>query len=180
MNFLGDYHTHTIYSRKPFIPYHHAKGTIEDNIAQAKSVGLQEIAVTDHGFNHAFFGCSRKNLSKTKSEIKRLSQKYNIKAYFGVEANFIGRDGSIDIIESDLDCLDIVLCGYHKTARVKTIKDFFTITLANHFAKYFGSSKKLIDKNTQMVLNALEKNKIDVLTHLNSKIFVKFTNIWWW
>ena len=54
MNFLGDYHTHTIYSRKKFIPYYHAKGTIEENILEAKKVGLKEIAITDHGFNHAF------------------------------------------------------------------------------------------------------------------------------
>lgn len=170
MNFFGDYHTHTIYSKKQYIPMYHAKGTIEENIIQAKKMGLKEIAISDHGFNHVFFGCSRKNLKKTKSEIERLSQKHNIKVYFGVESNFISRNGQIDIKESDMKYLDIVLCGYHKTARVKTLKDFFTITLANSFAKYFGSSKKLIQRNTQMVLNAIENNKIDVLTHLNSKM----------
>lgn len=170
MNFLGDYHTHTIYSKKPFILWYHAKGSIEDNIASAKQVGLKEIAITDHGFNHGLFGCSRKNLKIRKEEILRLSQKYGIKVYFGVEANFIGQDGTIDVIDSDRQYLDIVLCGFHKPTIAKKMSDGFNIFFKNFFAKYFGTSKKMYMRNTQMVLNALEKNKIDVLTHLNSKM----------
>ncbi len=170
MNFFGDYHTHTIFSKKPYMPFYHAKGTLEDNILYAKSKGLKQIAITDHGFNHKFFGCSRKNLKSTKEEILRLAQKHNIKVLFGVEANFISVDGAIDVKKDDMKCLDIVLCGYHKSAKTKTLKDKFKIFWANFFAKYFGASKKLIERNTQMVLNAINKNKIDVLTHLNSKM----------
>lgn len=170
MKFFGDYHTHTIYSKKPYMPYYHAKGTIEENILFAKSIGLKQIAITDHGFNHKFFGCSRKNLKSTKEEILRLSQKHNMKVLFGVEANFIGVDGTIDVKTEDMKYLDIVLCGFHKSAITKTLKDKFKIFWANLFAKYFGASKKLIERNTQMVLNALDKNNIDVLTHLNSKM----------
>lgn len=170
MNFYGDYHTHTTLSKKPFMLINHASGTIEDNIKTAKEQGLKEIAITDHGFAHKFFGCSRKKLQATKEEIIRLSQKYDMKVYFGVEANFLSLDGTIDIIDTDRNYLDIVLCGYHKTARPKTIKDKFTIFIANLLANLFGTSKKLRQKNTQMVLNALDKNKIDVLTHINSKM----------
>ena len=70
MNFFGDYHTHTIYSRKPYIFYNHAKGSIEDNIIEAKNVGLKELAISDHGFSHKYFGCSRKNLKTTKDLAK--------------------------------------------------------------------------------------------------------------
>ena len=170
MNFLGDYHTHTIYSRKPFIPYNHAKGTIEENIAKAKEMGLKELAISDHGFNQRYFGCSRKNLEKTKSEILRLAQKYDIKVYFGVEANFISHDGTIDVVEDDFKHLDIVLCGFHRAVKTKTFKDYFKFLCANMFAKFFGTSTKLKEKNTQMILNALEKYNIAVLTHLNSKM----------
>lgn len=170
MNFLGDYHTHTIYSKKPFMPHYHAKGTIEDNVLSAKQKNLKEIAITDHGFNHGFYGASRKNLKKTKEEILRISQKHNIKVYFGIEANFISVDGTIDVVPSDRQYLDIVLCGYHKSAKTKSIADKFKIFWKNLFAKYFGTSKKLYEQNTQMVLNALDKNKIDVITHLNSKM----------
>lgn len=170
MNFLGDYHTHTIYSKKPYVPWYHAKGSIEDNIARAKELGLKEIAITDHGFSHRLFGCSRKKLKTTKKEISRLSQKYGIKVYFGVEANFLGVDGSIDVIDSDREYLDIVLCGFHKPPKPKTFSDAFNIFFKNFFAKYFGTTKKMYNRNTQMVLNALDKNVIDILTHLNSKM----------
>lgn len=170
MKFFGDYHTHTIYSRKGYMPIYHAKGTIEENILQAKEIGLKELAISDHGFNHKYFGCSRKNLKSTKEEIVRLAQKHNMKVYFGVESNFISQDGTLDIIPSDFDYLDILLCGFHRSARAKNIKDFFSIFFANMLAKFFGASKKLKQRNTTMVLNALEKNKIDILTHLNSKM----------
>ena len=170
MNFFGDYHTHTIYSKKSYILHYHAKGTIEDNVISAKQKNLKEIAITDHGFNHVFYGCSRKNLKSTKEEVERISQKYNIKVYFGVEANFISTDGTIDVTDSDRKYLDIVLCGYHKSAKTKTLRDKFQVFWKNLFAKYFGTSKKLFEQNTQMVLNAIEKNRIDVITHLNSKM----------
>ena len=170
MKFLGDYHTHTIYSRKPLIPYHHAKGTVEENIFKAKEKGLNELAITDHGFNQKCFGCCRKNLEKTKSEVVRLAQKYDMKVYFGVEANFISHDGTIDIIESDLEHLDIILCGFHRAVKTKSIKDFFKFLFANMAAKFFGTSPKLKEKNTQMILKALDKYNIAVLTHLNSKM----------
>ena len=125
MKFIGDYHTHTIYSRKPYMPYLHAKGSIEDNIIGAKENGLQELGIADHGFTHRFFGCSRKNLKSTKEEILRLSQKHNMKVYFGVEANFISQDGTIDIVESDKEYLDVVLCGFHRVAKPKTLKLFW-------------------------------------------------------
>ncbi len=170
MNFFGDYHTHSIYSRKKYIPFNHAKGTLEENILEAKIKGLKEVGISDHGFSHRFFGCDRKKLKEIKSELNRLSQKYQLKTYLGVEANFISLDGTIDVTEEDRKNLDIVLCGFHSSARPKTFKEQFTLFLPNFFAKFFGTSKKLKEKNTIMVLNALEKNKIDVLTHLNRKM----------
>ncbi|MBQ3048056.1 MAG: PHP domain-containing protein [Clostridia bacterium] len=169
MEFFGDYHTHTVNSRKAFLPYYHAKGTLEDNVSYAKKIGLQEIAIADHGFNHKFFSCSRKKREQTKAEIERLSQKYNIKVYFGVEANFISTDGTIDIIDDDLKYLDIVLCGFHKTVKTKTIKDKFLLLFSNIFSSK-KINKKLYDRNTNMVLSALDKYNIDILTHLNSKM----------
>lgn len=170
MKFFGDYHTHTIYSRKPYIFYNHAKGSIEDNIIEAKNIGLKELAITDHGFSHRYFGCSRKNLKTTKEEILRLSQKYDIKVYFGVESNFISQDGTIDVVESDKEYLDIILCGFHRSAKPKTLGDKFKVFWSNMFAKFFGTSFKLKQRNTLMILKALDKNKIDVITHLNSKM----------
>lgn len=170
MNFFGDYHTHSIYSRRKYIPINHAKGTLEENVLAAKIKGLKEVGISDHGFSHRMFGCERKKLKEIKSELNRLSQKYQIKTYLGVEANFISLDGTIDVTDDDRKMLDIVLCGFHSSAKPKTFKEQFTIFFPNFFAKFFGTSKKLKEKNTIMVLNALEKNTIDVLTHLNRKM----------
>ena len=164
MSFFGDYHTHTIYSRRPYIFWHHAKGTIEQNILAAKEMGLKEIAITDHGFNHKYFGCSRKNLKTTKEEILRLSQKHNIKVYFGVESNFISQDGTIDVIDSDREYLDIILCGFHRSASAKTFKDLFK------FTKFHFNPPQLIFLISSKILFSSKINlKVSRCSHLPSK-----------
>ena len=59
MLLYGDYHTHSIYSRN-----HHGKGTVLENASVAADKGLKQIAITDHGFNHEFFGIRRKKYTK--------------------------------------------------------------------------------------------------------------------
>ena len=172
MNIWGDYHTHSIYSRKNWCLKRHAKGTLEDNVKRASELGLKEIAITDHGFNHKVFGTYRKRLPKLKEEAKRLSEKYKINVLIGVEANFISTDGTIDVVESDMEYLDIVLCGFHEIVKAKTIKDKFKLWYLHFLYALFGKSDKRIELNTQTVVNAIEKNKIDVLTHLNAKMKV--------
>ena len=90
----------------------------------------------------------------------------------GVEANFISTDGTIDIVESDMEYLDIVLCGFHEIVKAKTIKDKFKLWYFHYLYAIFGLSKKRIELNTKTVVNAVEKNNIDVLTHLNAKLLV--------
>ena len=145
---------------------------MEDNVKKASEIGLKEIAITDHGFNHKIFGNYRKNLKALKEETKRLSLKYNINVLLGVEANFISTDGTIDVIDSDMEYLDIVICGHHEIVKAKSIKDKFKIWYMNYLYTIFGCAKKRIDINTKTVINAVEKNKIDVLTHLNAKLRV--------
>ena len=54
MILTADYHTHT--------PYSHGKGTVEENAARAKELGLKQIGITDHGFSHLAFGLKRKKV----------------------------------------------------------------------------------------------------------------------
>ena len=49
MALFGDYHTHSVYSRRK-----HGKGTIEENVQSAVKKGLRQIAITDHGVVQAF------------------------------------------------------------------------------------------------------------------------------
>ena len=62
MILTGDYHTHT--------PYSHGKNTVLENTMAAKKLGLKEIAITDHGFNHLLFGLKRKRLPDLRAEIE--------------------------------------------------------------------------------------------------------------
>ncbi|MDD4211180.1 MAG: PHP domain-containing protein [Clostridia bacterium] len=158
MKIYADYHTHTIYS--------HGTGKIEDNARVASEKGLKEIAITDHGFNHQLYNVMRKDIPLMRRQIEELKDKYNVKILLGVEANLISSEGDIDVEHKDEEKLDIILMGFHKRVFAKRLKDRFGFFIPNFFAKIFGYSKKRIDINTQAYLKAIEKNNIDIITHL--------------
>jgi|LGVF01.2.fsa_nt_gb putative hydrolase len=158
MKITADYHTHTIYS--------HGKGTTRENVKVAKEKGLRQIAITDHGFNHKFFGVRRKDLPIMRREIEKAKEDYGIEVLLGVEANLISAEGHIDVLEKDEEKLDIILMGFHKMVFASSIKDRFKLFMANSFARMFGHSTEAILKNTNAYIKALKNNKIDVITHL--------------
>ena len=159
MIIFGDYHTHTNYSR-----HNHGKSTILENAMQAKNLGLKEIAITDHGFNHRFFGVKRKKLSKIRQEIEKAKEITGVNILLGVEANFISTDGSLDITDEDYEKIDILIAGHHRFVKPKNFKDNFNLFIPN-FKKKVSEKQKEI--NTLTMLRALEKYPIDILSHLN-------------
>lgn len=156
---FGDYHTHSIYSD--------GKITMEESVNQAINIGLKQLAITDHAFNHCH-GINKKDFFKIKEEMDKLKEKYKdkIELFFGLEANFISIDGKYDISDEIYDNLDIVVLGYHKSFKPKTLKNIFGFYLPNVFNK-FRLSKKQVEKNTQAYIKAISTNKIDILSHLN-------------
>ena len=116
MLLYGDYHTHTIFS--------HGKGRVEDNVRTAKEMGLVQIAITDHGLKHIAFGLKKRKMPKYTQEIKEAREKYLFDVLKGVEANIISIDGQIDMTDEEMEQFDIILCGYHKFIRPKSLKDF--------------------------------------------------------
>lgn len=167
MAFWGDYHTHTIYSKHKGVPGKHAKGTLEENVKQASELGLKEIAITDHGFNHKLYSTYRSNIELMHTQVKELEKKYNIKILLGVEANFISTKGDVDITKDDYKLLDIVICGFHTMVKATSLKESFKLRLANFFGSIFGYSKKLVERNTQMYINAINNYDIDIISHPN-------------
>ena len=165
MLLIGDYHTHTNFSRN-----NHGKNTILENAVLAKSKGLKEIAITDHGYGHIFYGVKRKKVGQALQEIEEAKNITGINILHGVEANFISCDGTLDIKDGDYEKLDILLAGFHELVWTKTIKDFFVLILPNMLLKNFKPSKKRVERNTQTILNALNKYDIDVITHLGHKM----------
>ena len=164
MRCYGDYHTHSQYS--------HGKGNIEENIQAALARGLKELAITDHGpgsWNFIRLGVrSASELLVIKREIKALQQKYpGIKLYSGVEANIIYPEGELDVPEEILADLDIVAAGFHLLIYPPDFSSFQDIILKNRFIyKWFpGKRKEIRKENTEILIKAVKRYKIDFITH---------------
>ncbi|MDD3839888.1 MAG: PHP domain-containing protein [Clostridia bacterium] len=166
MKIFADYHTHTRYS--------HGKGTIRDNVLVARKKGLNRIAISDHGPGHIGYGVSNKNILKMKSEIYKINQEFDdIEVLLAVEANIINTEGDIDISQDLISELDMVLLGYHKMVRTSSIKDWYQIFLKNLLFKRAKSQiQDLIDDNTRMFIKAINKYKIDIITHPGCGILI--------
>ena len=173
MLIFGDYHTHTRYSRN-----HHGKSTIEENVKIAVQKGLKEIGITEHGFNHVFFGVRRRNIKKMREEIDRLQKIYPIKIYLGIEANLISSEGDIDLTEEEQSWFDYVIMGYHTFGRPKNLREYFKFFRPNARAhKKNKYTDELIEANTNAYIKALQKNRINIISHLGSKMKVNVLDI---
>ena len=161
----GDYHTHT--------PYSHGKNTVLENAFAAKSKGIKEIAITDHGFNHIIFGLKRKNLAALRSEIIEAEKLTGVKILMGMESNLISVNGHSDMTESDLKYFDIFLCGIHEVVKFKSFSDMRDVMFKNYIAYKFGKkpSDKVIANTTKAYINVVKNNPVDILTHINYKCF---------
>lgn len=162
MLLYGDYHTHTTYSR-----HGHGKGTVLENASVAADKGLKQIAITDHGFNHEFYGIRRKDIPELKEDILNAREVTGVDILLGVEANLISLDGNVDVREEDYEFLDIFLMGYHRMVKTTTFRDKVYLNWANDMAKIFRPSMEKINRNTTAFLKALDKYPIDIITHLN-------------
>lgn len=163
MKITKDLHTHTVYS--------HGKGTIEDNVKVGIEKGLQTIAISDHGPDHLGFGIKVKDIPKMREEIDQLNLKYpEIEILLAIEANVLGRDGYIDVYEDHKKYYDVILCGYHFGSNPKNFFKDGEIHLLNFlykFTKIF--EKRTRELNTESVCHAIERNRIDILTHPGAK-----------
>ncbi len=160
----ADYHTHTIYS--------HGTGSIMDNVTAAKNKGLTEIAVTDHGIRHFAYGVRLKNISMMREEVDRINDNAEgIKVLLGMECNIISTEGDIDMNDEIRKYLDILLVGFHMMVLPKTAKDAISIYGRNCFSKIFQFGKEGIkETNTESMIKAIRKHKIDIITHPGARI----------
>ena len=156
MKILGDYHTHTTFS--------HGSGSVLRNAESAKQKGLKEIAITDHGFGHRLYAVKKAKFASVIADAKNAETATGVKVLVGIEANFLSEQGDIDLTPEEIKNLDVLLVGYHRFVK-NSFKDKLRFTLTNLFR---GKTKnqKIIQRNTNMIINALEKHPIDVITHL--------------
>ena len=140
--------------------------------------GLKEIGITEHGFSHIFFGVKRKNIKKMRAEIERLQKIYPIKIYLGIEANLISSQGDIDLTPEEQTWFDYVIMGYHFLAKPKTLKEYFKFFRKNTKAyKKDKYTQEIIDANTNAYIKAIQKNRINIISHIGSKMKVDFVRV---
>ena len=165
MGFLCDYHVHSVYS--------HGKQTIEENARRAAELGFSEIAITDHGLRHIVFGLRRKKLERMRREIEALGD-CGVRIRLGVEANLIGREGEVDLEESDFRELAPIVCNFHKAVYPNSVRDAVTFFAPNLF--YDGlrlkSPARLVRENTHALVQAVKKHPIDIISHINYSMAV--------
>ena len=161
MNLTADFHTHTIYS--------HGKGTVLQNAIQAQSKGLKQVGITDHGFAHSVFGLSKRKIPQLITDCKNATEQTGVKVLVGVEANLTSTAGDVDLRPKLYDNFDIFLAGIHKMIIFKA-GSWFRFGIPNLIYSTFNAKnapKSLVKRTTNAVVQAIKKNPIDVVTHLN-------------
>ena len=139
MKLAADLHTHSIASG-------HAYSTINEMAQAAADIGLEMIAITDHGPNMPggphkyFFG----NLRVVPSIIS------GVQVLKGVEANIISPLGELDLPETILKRLDIVFAGFHSGT---------------------GYDNNGVLENTKALIGALKNPYVDGIVHPGNPAF---------
>jgi len=165
MEFFGDYHIHTTYSD--------GRSTLDAVVNAAKNKGLKEIGISDHSFSTMSYGLNQKTFFKQKNQIKKYT---GIKIYHGIEANILDYNGSIDVPDDVLKQVDFISIAYHRYVKFKAkkcCKEFINI---NGWGS-LENRKKLIEKNTEAYVNAIKKNPVDIVSHLNFRALVNVKTV---
>ncbi len=152
MRLLTDYHLHTKNGR-----FFHAKNTIEEMVYSANAIGLNEIAITDHGFRH-LCGTNKEKIKKARAMIDDINTWSSTKVLLGIEADILAEDGTIDVDNETLAMIDILIVGYHRL--IKT-----------DFAGFFGNvekTKEAKEKCTRAFVNAINRYPVNIVSHIDS------------
>lgn len=175
MAFLGDYHTHTTFSRRGHKK--HAVGSVLENALAAKKAGLKELAVTDHGFCHYYGIDGEAALIKLKEACRHAEAVTGVKIYAGLENNLDYRSGKNKNLPALMECtpnvlasIEIVQGGYHAMVGTPTIFRNMLFWARNVIFKFLPGRKRLIRRNTEAYKRAIDEYPIDFIGHLNRGI----------
>lgn len=167
MQFFADYHTHTLFS--------HGKGSVEDNVRAALAKKLKKIAISDHGPSIFALGVEKpETFLKIKAEVEDCNSKYpQIDVLSNVEANVVGLNGELDLPKEILKQLDLVMVGLHPLSVPLSIREGGKLLFYYFGGKY---NRRLAEKsrvlNTKLLTEAVQKNKVDIITHPGYKMSV--------
>ena len=142
MRIIADTHTHTIAST-------HAYATATEMIAEAARLGLYAIAITDHGPKmpgspQIWYFHNLRAIPETHLGVRVLK---------GVEANLTDFDGSIDLGEDTLGCLEWVVASIHDITLDQT------------------KTRVSVDSVSELYLNAAKNPHINVIGHCGTPAY---------
>src|SRR3989338_3836400 len=124
--------------------------TIEEMALAAKKLGHEYICITDHTGTLAIAGAlNEKDIIRQKKEIEKVNKKLNgITILHGVEVN-IKSDGNLDMKDSVLKQLDIVVASIH------------------------SGFKNTKEKITERLIKAMENENVDIIAHPTGRLINK-------
>ncbi len=137
----GDLHCHSEWSGD-------ASGSLEGLAKMAQSLNYEYLLISDHGGPEVRIvnGLDEKKLRKQMAEIDRLNRKLEgITLLRGVETNIL-KDGRIDLPDSILRDLDIVLASIHSN---------------------FSQPPQTI---TKRIISAMENEHVDIIAHPTGRL----------
>ena len=158
-----DLHTHTVWS--------HGKGSIADNAAQAAALGLERLGISDHGPGNLAYGIDLSQLPEKRKEIEECRKSFpDLKIELGIEANIVNQDGALDITKEQTALFDFIIAGYHYSyLGERPLKGIGVVIGGWLHERGITSSARARNYNTDLIVNTLLANKIDILSHPGDK-----------
>jgi DNA polymerase (family 10) len=137
----GDLQTQTVWSD--------GKQSIEEMASEAKKVGLEYIAITDHTVSLAMMGMDETKLRRQMEVIRKIDRKLSgIRILTGAEVNIMP-DGSLDVSDSLLSKLDVVGVAIHS---------------------HFHQSR---EQMTERLCRAMRNPHVDIVFHPTGRVLQK-------
>lgn len=139
MKIIADLHTHTLASG-------HAYSTVNELALAASQIGLQGLALTDHGPSlpggpHRYHFCAMRFIPKTIA---------GVRIFRGVEANILDEKGTLDLDQDLLGDLDFVMAGLHENC---------------------GFCGRDPERNTKALLAVMENPRVKCISHPGNPVF---------
>ena len=158
----GDVHAHTVATD--------GRNTIEEMAQAAINCGYEYMAITDHSKNLAFANGlddprAEQHIKKIHAADKAIS---GIKIFAGIEVDILG-DGELDLSDSVLEQMDIVIASVHShfqqepakmTDRLLRVIENKNVTLIGHPTGRLLLRRDAYSYDMNAVLNAAAKNNV--------------------
>lgn len=139
MKIIADLHCHTLAST-------HAFNTVTEMVKKASELNFYAIAITDHGPDMK----DAPHMWHFSNLIRQIPEEIDgVKVLKGAEANIIDYNGNLDILDSLLMNMDIVIASFHKPV----IKE------------------SDIDKTTNAMANIATNPLVDIVGHCGSPLY---------